>query len=106
MNTKKRDRQSKTHRSGLALVAALALILALSPAAARPLEDAAPGQDAERIVARAFAQLDNMIDARGCVKSSTVEKMDQLFIELHDWDARSRLHSTEYPVCSSTSVSN
>jgi hypothetical protein len=95
----KKYRQSRTGRQSWLIVAALALALALSPAAADPLQDAAPGQDAEKIVARAFAQLDNMIDAKGCVKSSTVEKMDQLFIELHDWDARSLLHSTAYPVC-------
>ena len=81
MNKNKRDRRSRTRRSGLALVAALALVLALSPAAARPLEDVSPGE-AERIVARAFAQLDNIIEAQGCVTSSLVERMDQTFLDL------------------------
>jgi len=101
MNTNKKNRQTKTHYTALILVAALALLLASSPAAAQPFKNLAPGQDAERVVSRAFAQLDGLIARNGCVEGSLVQQLDQMFIELADWDARSRLHSTAYPVCAS-----
>ena len=94
-----RNRQSRRRRQSRLVVTALALALALSTSAAAPRQNAAPGQDPERTVARAFAKLDNIVDTKGCVRSSTVRKMDQLFIDLHDWDARSLLHSAVYPVC-------
>jgi hypothetical protein len=96
---KRNKRQRQSTRRAIALVAALALAAALGQAAAGPLQNVSD-DEAERIVRRAFARLDRHMEIAGCVDAGMVEKLDQLFRELYDWDARSQLH--QYPVCDSS----
>jgi len=85
-NKNKTDRHSKTRRAGVAIVAAIALALALIPAAtiAGEKKNFAPGQ-AKKIV--------NDLAKLECVPGSVLAETDLLLIEMHAWDERSRLHS-------------
>ena len=91
--------QSSKRRQSWLIVAVLVSGLALSPAMAARISAIDSDEGTVR-GARTFAYLDSLIAANGCLQASQVAQMDQVFIDLQDWDARSRLHSAAYPVCS------
>ena len=92
----RQDSKNRTgRRSSWPVVAALvvALLFSVGASTAQELTEVA-GEELTAAAKAAFAKLDRM----ECVPSSTIARLDQLFITLHDYDARSILHS-RYSVC-------
>ena len=91
--------RSKTTRSAwtVAAVVVIALVFGQSLATAGAPADDGRSDDSGGLVARAF----NLLSSMKCVTAGLLYKIDQVFIRIHAWDARSQLHDERlYPVCS------